>query len=58
MLSENYWRILVSRNTVDDLAPIKGDDIVCTLPASKSCAATKRQCGIFKFERNLEHFGL
>ena len=43
---------------IDDLVSIKGDDIVRILPTQKPCAATKRLFGIFKFEKNLEHFGL
>ena len=43
---------------IDDLASFKGDDIVHILPALKPCAATKRLSGIFKFEGNLEYFGL
>ena len=36
---------------IDDLASIKGDDIVRILPAPKPCAATKRLSGILKFEK-------
>ena len=55
MLSESHRRILFPE--IDDLASIKGDDIVCILPRPKPCAATKHLSEIFKFEKNLEHFG-
>ena len=43
---------------IDDLASINDDGIVRILPAPKPYAATKLLSGIFKFEKNLEHFGL
>lgn len=42
----------------DDLASVKGADIVRILSAPIPCAATKRLSGIFKFEGNLAHYGL
>ena len=42
----------------DDLASIKGADIVRILSAPIPYATTKRLSGIFKFEANLLHYGL